>query len=141
MAVEGHEEGQKAPFPPVWAGDPYSGHHSSCGVRVKHRCTCGQDEFVALEAARLSSREEAERRAGRRAEMPLALEYLHDLLNIPADVHVISIYATDLNVVLELEAFADNTFPGTRVTARFHEEWDIKTGGKKIVFDGWESID
>lgn len=129
--VKGHEEGTQAPFPPVWDGDTTPGHHKSCAVRVKGKCTCGM--AMVEEAKRILQ-------AGK-ALMPLAGEYLHQLLHLPADVHIVGALWDGLNVTLALEAFSTNEFPSGRVTARFHEDWNVKTGRRDVIFDGWESID
>lgn len=82
------------------------------------------------------------------AELSIAGEYLHRLLHLPDDVHIVdvtyeSLYNSDrANVVLHLEAFSSDEFPGQRVTAQFHDEYNDRTGRKlKTVFDGWESVD
>lgn len=72
---------------------------------------------------------------------------MHHLLNFPADVHLVGchiewIATSDVfNVVFEVEAFADGTFPSPHVTAQFHKEWNVKTGREVTIFDGWEAVD
>lgn len=135
-----HDEGEQAPFPPAWPGDIWPGHHKSCGVRVKTNCTCGMAEFEAQQNVQEAS-------AGRRAELPIAFEYIHQLLNLPDDVHIVGAHAelydqADFgNIIFEIEAFADNTFPGTRVTAHFRSQWDVRNGVQKVIFDGWELVE
>ncbi len=83
---------------------------------------------------------------GLRAEMPMAFEYLHLAFNLPADVHIIGAHVEDGdngrqgNLVLELEAFAHHTFPGTRVTAAFNRKWNVATGEMDTVFVEWEEV-
>lgn len=143
--VTGHEKGQKPPFPPMYAGDPLAGHHRSCAFRLGHDepCTCGVWELEAPGPPESPSF----RPVGRIAQLPLASDFIHSLLHLPEDVHIVdvtweNIHDADLgNVVLTLEAFSDNEFPSQRVTARFHEKFDVTTGKMTTMFDGWESID
>lgn len=139
--VVGHEEGKQAPFPPEWPGDPYTGHHRSCGVRVKSDCTCGQAAYLAQQAELARAKEST----GRLAEMPVAAEYLHQVLHLPEDVHIIGVYSQHvsggaLNFVFVLEAFSDSEFPSDRVTARFTRHYNDDGNPTGTSFDGWESV-
>lgn len=138
--VAGHEEGKQAPFPPEWPGDPYAGHHRSCGVRVKIPCTCGQEAYLAQKAIL----DEANK-FGRVADLPVAAEYLHQLLHLPEDVHVIGCYSEhtpggSINFVFVLEAFSDSEFPSGRVTAHFTTHYNADGNPTSTSFDGWEDI-
>lgn len=132
--IPGHEPGARPPFPPVWEGDVYAGHHTSCGVRVHSPCTCGMWE---LEQPGPPESPEPDGRA----LMPLAGEFLHGLLHLPDDVHIVGVSWDGLNVVLLLEAFSTNEFPSGRVTAKFHTQWNVLNSKIDTIFDGWESID
>lgn len=129
----GHEEGAQAPFPPVWEADPFAGHHKSCGARVKVGCTCGYLDWLITQATK------------DKALMALAGEYLHGVLNLPADVHIVGATWESVgnsgNVILALQAFDSDEFPSPRVTARFHEKWDLTSAKYVSVFDGWEPVD
>jgi hypothetical protein len=137
--VEGHGPGDRPPFPPVWEGDPYTGHSRSCGVRVKSPCTCGMWELEQPGPPETPS-------VGPVAEMKLAFEYLHGVLHLPPDVHIVDCYTEanstpDLgNIVLLLEAFSDDEFPSTQVTARFHSVYNSFRPREDVVFDGWEDV-
>jgi hypothetical protein len=137
-APEDNEVGEKPPFPPVWLGDTHPGHRRSCAVRVKGACSCG---FAQLP---LSEQLLGRQPTGREAVLPLAGEFIHSLLSLPDDVHVVgatweNVYDQDRgNVLLTLRAFSDSEFPGKRVTAQFHEKWNVTTGRYETIFDGWE---
>jgi hypothetical protein len=133
-----NDEGHQAPFPPVWPGDPQAGHHRSCGIRVRSFCTCGQAAYLEAEAAAAKSE------TSRLADMTVAAEYLHDLMNLPNDVHIVGCYtehiAGTINFVFVLEAFSDNEFPSSRVTARYTQRYSSDGNPTGTFFDGWESV-
>lgn len=138
---KGHEKGAKAPFPPVWKGDPWAGHHKSCGARIRTVCTCGYDEY--------NRQIDEQMQPPNVARMPVAAEYLQERLCLPADVHIIGVeyerieYADAINVIFVLEAFSDSEFPGRRVNAQFINA-ALPPGmelDEEIRFVGWEAID
>jgi hypothetical protein len=85
--------------------------------------------------------------ADRKALMPMAGEFLHQLLHLPDDVHIVGVtwervYDRDIgNLVLELEAFSDDEFPSERVSAQFHEQANVTTGRYDTIFDGWVDVE
>lgn len=139
-SAEGHEEGAQAPFPPAWEGDLWEGHHQSCGVRVKTGCTCGESE-------RIAEQDKIEESRGIRAKMPVAFEWLHTVLHLPPDIHIVGVSedpntTPDLgNLLIHMEAFSDGTFPHPYVIPLMHEKWNVSTGRMDVIFEGWEAIE
>lgn len=131
--TDGHEEGAQAPFPAAWPGDPHAGHHRSCAVRVKSGCTCGYADWLLTQITK------------DKALMPLASDFLRSILHLPPDVHIVGAkwepVGDEGNVIFALQAFNTDEFPGKRVTAKFHEHWDVRSGKREVIFDGWEAVD